>query len=342
MDRRTYLATSVALLAGCSTSENKPSSQDTEAATVTQTSSKQAPTSTAEEKATQEPTETPQQSADVLVGDVVGDNALQMVVRDVSRTKSINEIQQADSGNEFVVVRLAVKNITENSDTDVSELFQTRIKDSQNYTYQPALTGGDQAFQGGTLAPGEVSRGDLFYEIPTDTSGLSMQFDFAGTSLFDYNRVTIDLENQTDTIADISQNLRVDVHSAGDAIESGGLEVTVNSIEYRTAIGSFSEAADGYEYAIVDITTANSTDQEISVSSLLQMECKDGRGFSYSGSLTAMSQLDQAYPQGSSLGPGEERRGKVPYEIPTDAEPLYWMFEFSVLVNGYKTFWQLR
>lgn len=67
-----------------------------------------------------------------------------------------------------------------------------------------------------------------------------------------------------------------------------------------------------------------------------------GRGFSYSGSLTAMSQLDQAYPQGSSLGPGEERRGKVPYEIPTDAEPLYWMFEFSVLVNGYKTFWQLR
>jgi hypothetical protein len=212
----------------------------------------------------------------------------------------------------------------------------------ERYTYQPAIVGTDRLFQAGTLSPGEVARGDLYYQVPQEAEDLTMQFDFSGVSIFDYNRVTIDLSNRADAIADLSQDLRVNIHSEGDGMELGGLEVTLNSVEYESTLGPFAQAADGREYAIVDISTVNGTEEQLSVSTLLQMECKDGRGFSYSGSITAMSQLDRAYPQGSPLGPGEERRGKIPYEVPTSANNLYWMFEFAVFVEGHKVFWQLR
>lgn len=339
MDRRKVLTgicgLGIAGIAGCSSGGDQSEGDSADSSTPSSSGGEEGTTTQTEE-------DTTPQSANVPVGEVVSDDTLSMVVRNVSRTSNISDFQEADQGNEFVVVRLVVKNITDNSDTNVSGLFQTRIKDSENYTYSSTIAGTDKAFQAGTLSPGEVARGDLYYEVPEDASGLTMQFDFSGVSLFDYNRVTIDLENQADSIEDLSQNLRVETYATGESAEFEGLEVTVNSVEYQSSIGSFTEASQGNEFAIVDITTTNNTDEEISVSSLLQMECKDGRGFSYSGSLTASSQLDQAYPQGSPLGPGETRRGKIAYEIPEDVETLYWTFEFSLFVDGFKTFWQLE
>lgn len=322
-------------IAGCSSSDDSPEESSTDPSTDSSTDEGET-TSTQSEEST-----TPQ-SANVSVGEIVSDDTLSMVVRNVSRTSSISEFQEADDGNEFVVVRLAVKNVTDEIDANVSGLFQTRIKDSENYTYSSTISGADNAFQPGILSPGEVARGDLYYEVPEDASGLTMQYDFSGFSLFSFNRVTIDLENQASSIEDVSQNLRVETYSTGESVEFEGLEVTVNSVEYQSSVGSFAQADQGNEFAIVDITTTNNTDEEISVSSLLQMESKDGRGFSYSGSLTASSQLDQGYPQGSPLGPGETRRGKVAYEVPQDIETLYWTFEFSVFVDGFKTFWELK
>jgi hypothetical protein len=343
MRRRHYLATGAAFLAGCSSSnDGSENTQDTTTQSSTETPT-EAPTETSSTTSQETETEEPEaESATVPIGEIVEDDTLQMVVRDVSRTQQLGEFTEASEGSVYVVVRLAVKNITENSDTNISGFAQTRIKDSQNYTYQPSIVGNDLQFQGGIISPGEVTRGDLYFEIPEDAEDLVMQFDFSGFSLFDYNRVTVDLSNSADNIADVSQDLQVDVHSEGYTAEFDGLQVTLNSIEYETSLGEYTEASEGFEYAIIDISTTNGTDEELSVSTLLQMEAKDGLGFSYSPSITAMSQLDRAYPQGSPLGPGEERRGKVVYEVPTNADRLYWMFEFGIFVDGYKVFWQLR
>lgn len=340
MDRRSYLALGTALLAGCSSSggeEEAENTQSTDQPTQTPTDT---PTQTATQTTTTQ--ESTPQSASASIGEVIEDDTLQMVVREISRTESISEFQEAGEGNEFVVVRMAVKNITEDFDIPISSFLQTRIKDTENYTYQPTIGGTAKAFQGGILAPGEVSRGDLYFEVPSDASGLTMQFDFSGTSVFEYNRAIVDLSSQADSIADLSQSLNVDIHSVGEAVEYEGLQVTVNSVSYETSLGQFTEAEDGNEFAIVDISTANNTDEEISVSSLLQMKSKDGRGFSHQVSISAMSQLDRSYPQGSPLGAGETRRGKVPYEVPADTDELYWTFGFSSFVDGFKEFWTLK
>lgn len=344
MRRRHYLAIGATLLAGCSSSDggNSGDNQDptTQAPTETPTeASTKTSTPTSQETQTEEPTA---ESATVPIGEVVEDNTLQMVVREISRTQQLGEFTEASEGSVFVVIRLAVKNITEESDTNISGFTQTRIKDSQNYTYDPSIVGNDLQFRGGVISPGEVARGDLYFEVPEDAEDLTMQFDFSGFSLFEYNRVTVDLSESADSIADVSQDLQVDVHSEGYTAEFEGLQTTLNSVEYETSLGEYTEAAEGFEYAIIDITTTNGTEEEISVSTLLQMESKDGLGFSYAPSITAMSQLDRAYPQGSPLGPGEERRGKVVYEVPVDTDELYWMFEFGVFVDGFKVFWQLK
>lgn len=354
MERRRFLTTTCVFvagsLAGCS--EDTESSDDvggsdggdnsTPADGQNQdTESGSGSTKTDQNTETEIETQT-NQTVSVPIGEVVEDDQLSMVVREVTTQRSIGEFQEADQGNTFAIVRLAVKNTTESEFIGFSGFLQTQIKDSENYTYEQVIAATGQTFQGGQLAPGEVSRGDLVYEIPQDSSGLTLQFDFQAFSFFNFERVNVNLEETASTVGDLSQDLRIDVHSTGDEVSSGNISVTVNNIEYRESIGSFTEAEEGNEFAIVDITTTNNTSEEQRLSTSLQMRMKDERGNSYPVSLTAISSLDQGYNEGQPLSSGESRRGKVPYEVPQGVSPLYWVFEFNLWVNANKTFWEVR
>jgi hypothetical protein len=294
---------------------------------------------------TPEPTATPtegSQTATVPVGEAVDGDQMSMVVREVRTQNSLGEFQEADSGNTFVVVRLAVKNTTSSEFIGFSGFLQTQLKDAENYTYSQSIVGTGQTFQGGQLAPGEVSRGDLVYEVPQGAEGLTLQFDFQAFSFFDFDRVTVDLSQQASSTADLSQNLNVDVHSTGDEVSYEDVSVAVNSVEFASSLGSFAQAEEGNEFAIVDITTTNDTDDEKTISTLLQMKMKDGTGSSYDLSLSALSSLSQPYNESQPLAGGESRRGKVPFEVPQGVSPLYWIFEFNVWVDGDKTFWTVK
>jgi len=278
----------------------------------------------------------------VAVGEVVEGEQMSMVVRGVERTQSLGQFQEADPGNTYVVVSLAVKNRTESEFVGFSGLLQTQLKDSEDYTYDQTIAVTDQTFQGGQLAPGEVSRGDLVYEVPTDASGLVLQFDFQAFSFFEFDRVTVDLASEADPVGDLTQELKVDVHDVGESVSYGDVTVAVNSVSFETSLGQFSQADDGNEFAIIDITTENGTDDQLQLSTLLQMKMKDGTGASYQLSITALTALDRAYNESQPLAPGESRRGQIAYEVPQGVNPLYWTFEFTLWVDGDKTFWQVR
>jgi len=304
-------------------------------ATRTPTESDSTPTASAT------PTEG-SQTATVPVGEVVDGEQMSMVVRGVTTQTQIGEFQEADSGNTFAIVQLVVKNTTSSEFIGFSGFLQTQLKDSENYTYSQSIVGTGQTFQGGQLAPGEVSRGELVYEVPQDAEGLTLQFDFQAFSFFDFERVTVDLSQQASSTADLSQNLNVDVHSTGDEVSYEDVSVAVNSVEFASSLGSFAQAEEGNEFAIVDITTTNDTDEEKTISTLLQMKMKDGTGSSYDLSLSALSSLSQPYNESQPLAAGESRRGKVPFEVPQGVSPLYWIFEFNIWVDGDKTFWKVR
>lgn len=344
MERRHFITVlGAGLAAGCAGSDD----QDSATAETTTVGSTDDETTTRESEmeettADQSDGNAGNGSATVAIGERVDDEQMSMVVRDVSKTDQIGEFQEAGSGNTFVVVRLAVKNTTDDAYLNFSGFLQTLVKDGEDYTYDQTIAATGETFTGGQLVPGEVARGDLVYEVPKDASDLSLQFDFETVSFLTVNRVTVDLESEADSTADLEQDLGVDVLDAGESASYGDVTVAVNGVEYAKSLGDFSEAGEGNEFAIVDITTTNETGEAQHVSTALQMLAKDGRGRSYSLSIDAVTALDRAYDETSALADGEERRGKVAYEVPEGVSPLYWTFEFTLWTDGDKTFWQLR
>jgi len=265
-----------------------------------------------------------------------------MLVESVDRATQIGDFQEASAGSEYAIATLVVENTTESELLNFSGFLQTQLKDDEDYSYNQTIAVTENTFGGGQLAPGEVSRGDVVYEVPQDATGLVLQFDFQSFSFTEFERVTVDLERQADSSASLEQAFRVDVHDVGESVSFENVTVSANSVEFASALGDFAQPEAGNEFVIVDITTENGTDEERRISTLLQMPVKDGDGNSYDVSLTGQWSLDQPYSQGQPLVAGETRRGQVAYEVPTDANPLYWTFEFTLWTEGEKTFWELR
>jgi hypothetical protein len=329
-------------LAGCSSGDDTTTTPSERSEEAPETAGDDTPsrTQTEMDDATETPTDQPQATS-VSVGEIVAGDQLSLVVRSVTKTDSLGEFQNADSGNTYAVVRVVVKNTTQSQFANFSSFLQTELQDSEGYTYTPALSLSDSAFQGGQFAPGETARGDIAFEVPQDATDLTLNFDFRSFSFTEYDRVTIDLSSTASTRGDLEQSLRVPIHGLSDSVTHDGITVTVHSVEFESSLGEYTQAPEGREYALVDITTANGRDETTSFSSLLQMSMKNGAGREFGQSAVASGRVTQAY-SGGNVPPGERVRGKVVFEVPRGESPLYFTFAHSVLSGGRKSFWQLR
>ena len=347
--RRRFLltagGTSLLFLAGCSSEDpsndsttgggDTPSSGDE---TTSANHDSTATTNTGDEQSTESQAK---QSTSAKLGGVIDGGEMSMVARTVSTAKSLGQFQEADSGHQFVVVRLAVKN-TSSAFVDFSSFWQTQLKDGQNHVYDASFGVTDHPFDSGTLAPGEVSRGDVVYEVPTDAGDLTLQFDLSSFDLFSYNQVTIDLGKEASSTGDLSQDLGVDVLSAGDSASRDDVSVLVHGVRTETSLGDYTEAEDGMEYVIPDIEITNDTNEALTVSTMLQMRVKTGTGLSNATDLMGSSSLDKAYSESSDIQPGASRRGELAFQVEQDAKPLYFVFDFLDLADSFKAFWSLR
>jgi hypothetical protein len=266
---------------------------------------------------------------------------MQLVVEDFERDISLGEFIEPDSGNEFVSVSIALKNIS-GGFVSVSNFLQARIRDNEDYSYEPTFFGGDEpTFNDGQFAPGEVERGAINFEIPEDAIGLELVWDFS-TGLFSgIDRAIINLGEET-RIHTLEQDLQIDVYDVGTSVEFQDTQVTVNSVRTEESLGTFTEPDAGNEYVIVDISIENNTGEEQWISTVVQMLVKNGEGYSYQEDWIATGQLNRAFDEGTPLADGETRRGEVVYEVEEGLSPLYWVFEFSLWNEGDKTFWKLR
>jgi hypothetical protein len=263
-----------------------------------------------------------------------------MVVRSVETTESISQFQQADSGNVFYVLRMAVKN-TSSEFLNFSGFWQARVTDAEDYTYNASFAATDHPLGTDVLAPGEVSRGDMVFELPEDASGLTLEFDFTAFSLFAFDRVLVNLEEQADSTANLEQTLQVSVNDVGSSVSHGDVTIALNEVRTESSLGQYTSPDDGNEYYVTNITVTNDSDEPLSVSTLLQMAVKDGTGLTYGSDLMATSSLDRAYSEGSEIAPGDSRRGELAYQLPTDIGTAYWTFNFYTFDAEQKAFWEI-
>ncbi len=345
LGRRQFVATSaVALLAGCSsegsnTTDMSTSATDEGTSSTDKGSSEKQSSSNDTESTEKQKKE--RKTATVPVGKVVKDDSLAMVVRKVTKKSQLDEFDKAKSGNTYVVVRMAAKN-TSGEYVDFNSFLQAKIKDGSNHVYDSSLSSTDHPIQSGVLAPGEVARGDVVFEVPKSASGLSLQFDFSTFDLFEYKRVTISLGKKANSIVDLKQSLGLDIHSTGKKVSHEDVSVVVHGVRTASKLGEFTSAKDGHQYVIPDIEITNNTGKPLTVSTLLQMRVKTGDGLSYTDDIGGSSSLDQAYNEASDIAAGQSRRGELAYQVKTDAKPLYWVFNFLNFDAEFKAFWKLR
>lgn len=301
-------------------------------------------TEMANDETTAEDATTTGEAKDVTatIGELVEGDQMSLVIEDFQRGVDLGEFYQPESGNEFALASIALKNTLEGY-TNVSNLLQTRLRDNEDYQYEQTFADDDAAtFNDGQFAPGEVERGGIPFEIPTDASGLQLVFDFDIDLFGGVDRAVIDLQSEADSVHTLEQSLQVDINEPGDTIEYGSVQVVVNEYRTESSLGQFTEPEEGSEYAIVDISITNNTGEQQQFSTVLQMMLKDGEGYTHQEDLMATGQLDQAFDEGTPLGDGETRRGQLAYQVPEGESPLYWVFEFDLFTSGNKTFWQVQ
>lgn len=280
------------------------------------------------------------ETANAIVGEVVEGDDMELVVRSVERTPQIDEYQEADDGNTFVILRLAVKNKADDF-ANFSSHFQATLENPDGVAYEASFSVTDNPLQSGLLASGEVTRGDLVFEVPEDDTDLTLNMDLSSFDLFSFSRIEVDLTEEADSAGDVEQSLNVDVNDVGSSVTHEDVSVTVHGVRTETELGEYSQAEEGFEYVIPDIEIENGQDEELRVSTLLQMAMKTETGLSYSVSMDS-GQLDQKFSEQQPIAAGDNRRGELAYELPQDREQAFWAYNFLEFSNQMKAFWRME
>jgi len=344
MDRRKYLSlvggSLCAVTAGCTGGQDSNNRTTTDSSTTVAAETTPEPTET-----TSEPTETTEESTtteaassqSVALGEVFGGDDLRAVVEGFTTTQQLSEYIEAGQGNDFAIVQLAVKNLADNTDIRIggySPVFEASLSDADGYTYENTFERTDTPFVAGTLVPGEVIRGDKVYTVSDDAEELVAKFDFSDQEGIDADTVVVDLSEQADDPTNLEQDLQIDINSVGDTATHSGLSLTVNSVEFTQQENS--------RNVVVDVTFKNETGGNISSSHISGLWGKDDRGYFLTKDTWALTNMSRGYSTDSDLEPGEERRGKVPFNLQPGEDSVYCSFRFSEYVDGIEEFWELK
>lgn len=124
------------------------------------------------------------------------------------------------------------------------------------------------------------------------------------------NEQTENNDNNESNEESATENLAV-----GDSVNFNDVTVTLN--EVRIEPGGEWDDPDHDQFIVVNLTAENNSDEEITISSMLNIELYDEESYSYSTTILMdgiKSQFDGSIPAGKSL------RGEIPFDVPESSE----------------------
>ena len=338
MDRRRFLGLvgggSIHLGAGCSRLAPPPDRGDDGTEAVL--------TPVAVPDASDEPQTVPAEEAPedrTIVGERITSEILHVVFEEVRRDAS-GERFDPGPGHEFVLVTVSMKNVADRF-ANPRMLFLMRLHDDNDLQHErrPADGAHPHEFDDGRLAPGEVERGDVAFEVPVRASGLELAFYHPVEAFRASDVVRVDLETRLEEPDRLQFDLRVDAHDIGETVSVGGLDVTVVGVSNDVRPG---EHTPGSGLA-VDVTIHNGSQERRDISAIRQLQVKDERGNSYAIDGEARPLVhDRPTDETTTLLAGETWHGRVPYRVKQDATPTYWIFRPEAKHGGRKTFWRIE
>ncbi|MHC3438666.1 DUF4352 domain-containing protein [Natrialbaceae archaeon A-gly3] len=363
MDRRTFLAvtgTALPTLAGCvgtrsPGSEDEDENEDTPP-TESSTHLEEADANESEgESADDEPDDDDEPETDerAAVGELIEGEDLHVVVLDQRREAaydglvktddesigiSRNDEREAQDGHEFLVLEVAVKNVSDEAFVSVGEQLTPSVRDVDDRSHARLESEIPGVLSVGTLAPGEVERAEIAYELPEGASEITLDLVDDGETTFD--RSTVDLEERADSTADLEQDFRIPLQEFGSSVESDGVTVTVDGLELGNDVRPFAQPAEGQEYVIVGFSVENDSGGDLELSRLEDVHLKDETGWNYPDDPDVVSAIDRFDDE--CLEDGEATSGELAYEVERGRDRLYWIADLSRWGVGERTIWQLR
>ena len=121
------------------------------------------------------------------------------------------------------------------------------------------------------------------------------------------------------------------VVAVGEAVETGNLTLTVNSVEESKG-KDFATPTDGNKFIILNVTFANGGSDTEVVSTLLMMSLLDKANTKYSIDIMAMT-LGEKTADGE-VPAGGELTGIVGFQIPEGMDLGDLTFVFEPMING--------
>jgi uncharacterized Zn finger protein len=281
----------------------------------------------------EQPTAAAPANQEFKIGDVIHINDLNFAVLGWEDLKP-SDFAKPEAGKKFIAVELVFVNAGKDA-VHISSLAQMKLKDDTAQQYDEDLlasTAASSKAPEGEIAAGEKLRGKVGFAVPTEVKGLQFVFD---ASLFSSGKVFVNLGDASAMVeapAELAGEAPQQLYKVGDAIKIGDIVLTVNEVKMPKT-SQFAKPEKGKRFLIVDLTLENKAAKAANLSSMLQMQLKDGSGQAYSVDIMASTATGGKTPDGE-LAPGEKIRGQIGYQVPEDAKDLTFVFDGDVFGAG--------
>jgi len=110
---------------------------------------------------------------------------------------------------------------------------------------------------------------------------------------------------------------KTETFKIGDSVNLDGKTITVNGISPYTSKNQFMVPKSGNKYVALDITLKNDSDEAYNYN-VLEFKLQDSQDYSYTNAVTDI----EPYITTGAIQPGQTTRGFVPFEMPTENEPV--------------------
>lgn len=122
----------------------------------------------------------------------------------------------------------------------------------------------------------------------------------------------------SDTTSSSSRsNQPTETFKIGDEVNLDGKTIVVNGVEPYTSSNQFMSPSAGKRFVAVDITLQNNSDEAYNYN-VLEFNLQDNEDYSYTNALADI----EPYLTTGAIQPGQRTRGYIPFEIPTENEPV--------------------
>jgi|SRR5699024_1705496 len=156
------------------------------------------------------------------------------------------------------------------------------------------------------------------------TSGLLVACDEA-------NVEEVDKEQSDD--AEAAEKEKEEKLAVGDTVSFDDMEITLNEARIEEG-GEFDEPEED-QFVVANLTIKNKTEEEQTVSSIMNIELKDDDGYGYTTTILTegiKGQLD------GSIEPGGDMRGEIPFDV---SESENYELHFSDPFKSGKAIWNI-